>query len=196
MKSTTSRALAAVALALWLSGCASLNKIEVGETAVKDSLIVKVDSSWNQFAQAMGSKAVNWTKEGLFVDRLQFYVGVADGEEIESRLSGTQEQRPLVFKAAMPPHEIMQVFQNVLTRDGSTLTLERLEPTPFLGGNGFRMDYQLVRKGDDVQMKGAAIGAVRGDKLYLMHYTAPRLVFFSRQAAAFEQMARSARLKN
>jgi hypothetical protein len=189
-------AVAYLSLALWLGGCANLTKVDVGEAVVKDNFVVKVDSAWNQFSSLMGSKAINWTKDGLYVDRLQFYVGVADGEEIEGKLNGAKEQRPLTFKASMPPHEIAQVFQNVLTRDGSTFTLGKLDPTTFLGGSGFRMEYSLIRKGDDVQMKGFAYGAVRNNKLYLLHFTAPRLAFFGRNAAAVEQMAQSARLKS
>lgn len=188
--------LVTLSLALWLGGCANLSKVDTGEAIVKDNLVVTVDSPWNQFANVMGSKAVNWTKEGLFVDRLQFYVAVNDGEEIENKLPGVKDQRPLVFKSTMPPHEIVQVFQNVLTRDGSSFTLSKLEPTTFLGGSGFRVEYGLVRKGDDVQMKGFAFGAVRDGKLYLMHYTAPRMAFFGRYSAVVEQMARSARLKS
>jgi hypothetical protein len=188
--------LVTLSLALWLGGCANLSKVDKGEAIVKDNLVVTVDSAWNQFSNVMGSKAVNWTKEGLFVDRLQFYVGVKDGDEIEGKLPGASEQRPLVFKASMQPHEIVQVFQNVLTRDGSTFTLGKLEPSSFLGAQGFRVDYGLIRKGDDVQMKGFAYGVVRDGKLYLMHFTAPRLAFFSRYAAVVEQMARTARLKS
>lgn len=187
--------LASAALILFLAGCASLSKVDTGETVVKDSMVVQVDKAWNQFSNVMDSRAVNWTRDGLYVDRLQFYVGVADGEEIEGKLRGTAEQRPLAFKASMQTHEIAQVFQNVLTRDGSVLTLGKLEPTEFLGTTGFRMEYSLIRKGDDVRMKGVVFGAVKNNKLYLLHYTAPRLAFYDRHAASVEQMARSARLK-
>lgn len=189
------RLIASTALILALAGCANLSKVDTGETVVKDSMVVNVDKAWNQFSTLMDSKAVNWTRDGLYVDRLQFYVGVGDGEEIEGKLRGATEQRPLAFKSSMQTHEIAQVFQNVLTRDGSVLTLGKLEPTSFLSGNGFRMEYTLIRKGDDVHMKGVVYGAVKSNKLYLLHYTAPRLAFYDRHAAGVEQMARSARLK-
>lgn len=187
--------LATVGLALWLGGCASFSKIESGEATVKDGLVVSVDSAWNQFPQLGDTKAVNWTKDGLFVDRLQFFVGIKDGEEIESKLPGARDQRPLTFRANMSAHEVVQVLHNVLSRDGSTLTPGRLDPATFVGETGFRMEYQLVRKGDDVQMQGLVFGAVRQGRLYLMHYTAPRMGFFGRHVDAVERMARSARLK-
>ena len=180
---------------LVLAGCAAISKVDKGEVAVSGNFNVKVDQPWNRFANVPGSKAINWTQDGLFVDRLQFYVGVQDDHEIEDKLPGTKEQRPLKFKKTMSTHEIAQVFQNVLTRDGSVFTLTKLDPAMFMGVSGFRMEYGLIRKDDDVRMRGLVYGSVKGDKLYMVHYTAPRLVFYERHIAAVEAIAASARLK-
>jgi hypothetical protein len=178
-----------------LVGCAGLSKIDKGEIDVKDNFTVKVDQPWNRFSYALGSKAISWTQDGLYVDRLQFYVGVEDDSEIENSMSGSKEQRPLKFKKTMSTHELAQVFQNVLTRDGSVFNLTKLDPAMFLGVSGFRMEYGLVRKDDDVRMRGLVYGCIKQNKLYLMHYTAPRLVFYERHIASVESMAASARLK-
>lgn len=66
----------------------------------------------------------------------------------------------------------------------------------FLGAPGFRFEYLLVRKGDDVRLQGVAYGVVRDRQLYLMDYAAPRLGLFPRHRPQVELIARGARLKS
>jgi hypothetical protein len=84
----------------------------------------------------------------------------------------------------------------MLTRDGSSFQLEKLEPAEFLGGTGFRFEYSLNRKVDDVPMRGLAYGTVRKGELFVIHYSAPRLVFFPRYVGRVEGLVRSAQLRS
>lgn len=180
-------------LALVLAGCAQMTKVGPGETVVDGKLVVKLDGSWNQSALKVVPTATTWTVDGLSVDRLHFFVGLPDGATLAPV---AKDARPLVFKAAMPAHEIVSLYQGLLTRDGSSFTLSRLEPVEFLGAPGFRFEYLLVRKGDDVRLQGVAYGVVRDRQLYLMDYAAPRLGFFPRHRPQVELIARGARLKS
>ena len=61
---------------------------------------------------------------------------------------------------------------------------------------GFRCEFAVIRKIDDVRLRGMAYGAVRDGRLYLISYTAPRLGFYAKYVARAEAIARSASLKS
>jgi hypothetical protein len=187
--------IAAFALVLFIAGCANVTKIDTGETVVRNRLAVKVDTPWNRFERGLADNTPTWTVEGITIDALQFYVGIKDGELIAPALQvkGTQ---PLAFKASMQPADVVALYQGLFTRDGSSFTLEKLEPAEFVGGKGFRFEYALVRKVDDVHLRGVAYGAVRNGELFLINYSAPRLGFYTKYVAQVETLAKSAKIKS
>lgn len=186
--------LGALALSLLLGGCASVSKVATGEAVVGNRLALQLDTAWNKFERGLSDNTPTWTVEGITVDALQFYVGIKDGQVIAATPSNAK-QKPLTFKATMQPAEVVALYQALLTRDGSSFQLESLAPAEFLGGQGFRFDYQLNRKVDDVPMRGMAVGAIRNGELFLIHYSAPRLVFFPRHQGRVETLMRSAQLR-
>jgi hypothetical protein len=188
--------LGALALAVLLSGCAAVSKVASGDAVVGERLVLKLDTAWNQFERGLGNNTPTWTVEGVTVDALQFYVGIKDGQPIaQTSGAAAKGQKPLNFKSGMQPAEVVLLYEALLTRDGSSFQLDKLEPADFLGGKGFRFEYSLNRKVDDVPMRGLAYGAVRNGELFVIHYSAPRLVFFPRYQVRVEGLARSAQLK-
>jgi hypothetical protein len=194
MTSFAFRAAAALFVAS-LAGCAAVSKVETGEALVRNRLVVQVAEPWNQFERGLADNTPTWTHEGITVDALQFYVGLKDGELLAPTPSGRKGVEPLTFRSAMRPADVMVLLQSLLTRDGSSFSLDRLEATDFVGTRGFRIEYSMVRKVDDVRLRGVAFGAVRNGELFLINYSAPRLAFFPRHAAGVEALARSARVK-
>jgi hypothetical protein len=190
MTLTLQRLLCVVAATV-LVGCANVVKMGPGETVVADRVAVKLDTAWNQ-VNLVGNRSVVWTREGLAIDALQFWVALKDGDALAPAV---KDQRPLVFKTGMQPHEQVALFQGLMVRDGSTFTLDKLEPAPFLGGDGTRFAYTLVRKADDVKLSGMGWVAVRGGQLHAVTFAAPRLGFYPRLAPLVEQVVASARLK-
>ena len=185
----------ALGLVLALAGCAVVSKVETGETVVRNRLVVQVATPWNRFEQGQADNTATWTVEGLYVDALQFYVGIKDGQLIAPTPGDRKDVQPLAFKASMRPADIVSLYQSLLTRDGSSFTLDRIEAAEFVGSPGFRFEYSLVRKVDDVRLRGVAWGAVRNGELFLINYSAPRLAFYAKHAAEVETIARSARVK-
>lgn len=194
---TRSRLLRAATLvaALVLAGCAQVTKVASGDTVLRNRLTVTVTTPWNQFERGLGDNTPVWTIDGITVDALQFYVAVKDGELIAPTPSEPKGLTPLAFRAAMQPADIVSLYQGLWTRDGSAFTLEKIEPAEFAGGPGFRFEYQLVRKLDDVRLRGIAWGAVRNGELFLINYAAPRLGFFPRGIGAVEALVKTARVK-
>lgn len=192
------QALVALSL-LALAGCTSIAKIGPGTVAVKD-MSISLDGAWNKFEssalvlfQAPGATEI-WTREGFTLDVLAFYVGIADGEFMGQSLPRSQKKMPQ-FRVRMAPHEIVEAFETVVTQDGSSFKLGRLEPVRFGGGDGFRFEYTLKRKGDSLLFNGVGYGTVANQKLYLMAYSAPRTYFFPKLLPGLEVVARSASIK-
>jgi len=188
---------ATVCAATLLAGCAApITHVVSGSVTVRERLVVDVATSWNQFENGEFAKRPTWTNEGIFVDALAFYVGLKDGDLLAPTPSEPKGAAPLTFKASMQPAEVVELFQKMWSRDGSTVTLDRIEPGPFLGGDGFRFEYTVVRKLDEVRLQGVAWAAVRNGELHAITYSAPRLAFFARYKPRVEAIAKSARLRS
>ena len=139
-----------------------------------------------------------WTQDGLSLDTLRFFTAVPEGEPL-AEIRGSNEKQVPKFRATMQPQEIVELFENLSVtglNSGSTFHLDRLVPVKFLGGDGFRFDYSLTRKGDELEMKGAAFAAVRDQRLYMMVFQAPKIHYFGKWAAAAEVIAVTARKIN
>jgi hypothetical protein len=96
----------------------------------------------------------------------------------------------------MKAHEIVAMFEGLYTQDGSTFTLDKIEPVTFVGEAGFKYSYTLIRRADDVRLSGVGYGAVHDGELIVINYSAPRLGFFPRYQAQIDKMALGARLKS
>lgn len=178
-----------------ISGCATVSKVERGEQVVDERMVVQLDGPWNKFEGMAALPRPTWTVEGVTVDQLQFFVGVKDGENLVPERSADKDRRPLTFKASMQPHQVVALFQAMLTADGSSFTLDKLDPEPFLGGQGYRFQFSLIRRVDEVRLSGLGYAVNRGGQLYAILYQAPRLAFYPRYEARIDKMARSARLR-
>lgn len=185
-----------VLAALILGACASVDKIEKGNRMLGERLQVDIDGPWNHLNLPNSGPAQIWTMEGITVDELLLYSGLKDGELIHNRSQNASNEKSFHFKSTMKPDEIVSLWEGALTRDGSRFKLLKLEPVQFAGEPGFRFEYELVRKLDNVQMRGLGYGTVSKGELFALLYTAPRLTFFARHRDRVEQMAKSAVLKN
>lgn len=193
-KYTWLRSAGACLAALLFAGCVAVTKVETGQTVVRERLVLNVASSWNRFERGQSDNTPTWTKEGITVDALQFYVGIKDGELITPNERNSKDA-PLAFKAGMQPAEVVGLFQAMHTRTGSTFSLDKLEPSEFVGVKGFRCEFSVTRKVDDVMLRGVAYGAVRNGELFLISYTAPRLAFFAKYVQQVDALARGASVK-
>jgi hypothetical protein len=186
------KAMVVLTIAL-LAGCASVNKIESGERAIGERMSLHLQGDWNHVAAPGMGPAQTWTMEGLPVDQLMIYSGLKDGEALHA--AGSASQKSFNFRSSMQPDEIVALFEGMLTRDGSQFKLMKLEPAAFGGGKGFRFEYALTRKADNLVLSGVGYGTVSKGDLFALLYIAPRLTFFARHQERVEQIARSARVK-
>ena len=181
---------------LVLSGCVSVAKIESGDRKVGERMTVSIDGAWNHITAPGMGPAETWTMEGLPIDQLLLYSGLKDDQAIHAAPGGgTDAQRKSFnFRSGMQPDEIVALFEGMLTRDGSRYKLLKLEPVTFGGSKGFRFEYSLTRKLDNVELSGVGYCAVSKGELFAIVYMAPRLGFFPRHVGRVDQMARGARV--
>lgn len=177
-----------------LAGCAAMAKVDSGDRTVGDRLAVNIEGAWNHLQAPGLGPAQTWTREGLTVDQLLLYSGIKNGELVHAP-SRSGRGKDFAFRAGMMPDEIVAMYEGMLTRDGSSFKLTRLEPSPFGGLKGFRFDFVLTRKLDNVVLSGMGWGVVSKEELFAILYMAPRLVFFSRHAAQVEKIALSAKVR-
>jgi len=184
-----------VALLGMLAGCVSVAKVEKGDRALGERMTVVIDGPWNHISAPGMGPAETWTMEGLPVDQLLLYSGLKDGEAIHAQGQGGPNAKVFSFRSGMQPDEIVGLFEGMLTRDGSRFRLVKLEPAAFGGQKGFRFEYALTRKVDNVQLSGIGQGVVSKGELFAIVYMAPRLTFFGRHQGRVEQIMQTARLK-
>jgi len=178
-----------VALLLLLAGCSSMERVEPGTFTIKDALTVSADGRWNRLEPPRDGAEI-WTADGMTLDRLAFYVGVAEGETLGAAPSAKAPR----WRASMSPHDVVELYEALVTQEGSAFRLERLAPAQFGGRQGFLFEHTTVPR-DGPALGGLAYGAVAGGKLYLMSYTAPKNYFYAKHLAAVRAIAASARLK-
>jgi hypothetical protein len=190
--------LAAAALVA-LAGCAQMVKVEPGQVVVKESLKLTTTIAWNRFelqfplSVAPGASEV-WTQDGITLDALAFFVGIEQGKTLGTAIPGTGKKLPL-FRSNMTPGEIVELYEQMVTQDGSTFALKRVAPGRFAGQPGFRFEHTITRKSDNVLLKGVAQGAIVKDRLYLVAFTAPAIYYFDRHAPQVDPLLASAQIK-
>jgi hypothetical protein len=64
----------------------------------------------------------------------------------------------------------------------------------FVGEQGIRFDFELIRKADGVRLTGSGWFAKKQTKLYAVVFTAPKLGFCKRQISDVVSMIDSARV--
>lgn len=195
----------ALALALLLSACASMNRME-GEQLVNDRLAVHVSSAWNKIADPWGGEPYDtWTQEGLPLDHLRLWGGVKPGQPLMTRpmvyLRNEDEKAPRVptFRAGLSQEKLVRLFEELYAAAG-VVTVTRVEPAVFAGQKGVRFEFTLERRRDDLSLRGVGWVAVRpdreqGEELFAATFVAPKAAFFGRLLPKAEAVVKTARIK-
>lgn len=174
-------------LVMLVAGCASMERVTPGSLVVREALSVTVDARWNRLEPAPEGSEI-WTADGMVLDTLAFYV-VADGET----LGADPEPDAPRWHVAMTAHDIVELYESLVTQEGSAFQLLRLAPAEFGGLPGFVFEHTTTTR-DGPSLGGLAYGAVAGGRLYLMSYTAPRSYYFEKHLTAVRAIAASARI--
>ena len=150
---------------------------------------------WNRLGKRDGANAESWTLDGMSLNDLTFYGGVPHGATLFREVNKTERPLPR-FQSSMLLPDIAQLFENSyrIARNTSLFSIDAIEPGSFAGHDGFRFTYSFAVQGEEVKRKGEAVGAIVGQKLYMISYETPVIHYFDRDLEAFRRLAATARI--
>ena len=136
------------------------------QSVAKSILTVTPKADWNRMSARPGRSAESWTIDGVSLDDLAFYGGIAHGETLFR--DAKKKTAPLPkFSSTMLLPDIASLFESSyrVSLETSLMTIDTIEPATFAGKPGFRFTYTFVVKDEEVRRKGEATGAVIDGKL-------------------------------
>jgi len=148
------------------------------------------NSEWNRLSQRGGKFVEIWTLDGDELNKVTFYGGVPVGQTLFREADKKRAPLPRVT-ANMLITDIPALLESSyrIQLNTTQMSIDSQEPTLVGGHKGVRFTYSFVRQDDEVQRKGEAVGAVVGDRLYLVAYEAPAIHFFDKDVEKFRQLA-------
>jgi hypothetical protein len=170
-----------------------VKEVRVGD----DSLAVTPPREWNRISASLFwdiRDVEDWTENGPYLDGISFVTGLKDGKALVRQYRRDDRQVPK-FRSNMTPPEIAAMIESLFRVRGGAVdfTTLSLAPRPFLGANGFQLDFEHL-DGDEVRRRGRAVGAVINGRLYLILFDAARSHYYNALLPDFEAIVNSARL--
>ena len=200
-----------VAAGLALSGCSSLggggygfgggySLIRARSVSVGDgSMAVTPPREWNRVSTTWAMDDIraveDWTLNGPYLDSMSFVTGLKSGRYIIRQLRRDAQQVPK-FRSDMTAPEITAMLESFYRVKAGTVDLRTtsLKPRTLMGYPGFQWDYEHLDQ-DEVWRRGRTVGAVIGDRLYLVLLDATRMHYFDNAQGDFGAVVNSARLR-
>ena len=161
------------------------------------SVAVTVPQPWNRVRPRLFDdvpEVEDWTLNGPLLDTVTFVTGLKNSKAIV-RQRQTDERKVPIFRSDMTAPEIAAMLETLFRNrlgaaDFKTLGLQ---PRTFLGVPGFQFDYEHLDS-DELWRKGRTVGAVYGDRLYLVVFDAARSHYYDAELADVEAIINSARI--
>jgi hypothetical protein len=181
-------------------GFSSYALVRVEDVSVgDDSLVVAPPRPWNRHrARFFDDIRVveDWTLDGPVLDGISFVTGLESGRYLVRQRKTADQQVPK-FRAEMTPPDIAAMLESLYRVRGGAVDFRTisLKPRPFLGTNGFQLDYEHLDD-DELWRRGRAVGAIVDNRLYLIMLDATKLHYFDATLPDFEAIVASARLQH
>jgi hypothetical protein len=201
--------LVLVAAALGLSACSSLGGgdygisdysfVRVQRVSVGDrSMTVVAPRPWNRHRPIFFEdirQVEDWTLNGPLLDGMSFVTGLKNGKSLIRQRRTASQQVP-IFRSNMTPPEVAAMIESLYRVRGGSVDFRTLslQPRPFLGTNGFQLDYEHLDD-DELWRRGRAVGAVIDGKLYLILLDAAKSHYWDATLPDFEAVVASAQLR-
>ena len=203
--------LALCLVALPLAGCSSLggedgyglgdyllvrvHRVNVGDGGMS----VVAPRPWNERRRSILFDDVreveDWTLDGPILDGISFVSGMKSGRYLIRQRKSADQQVPK-FRSDMTPPEIAAMLESLYRVRGGAVEFRTLslQPRPFLGANGFQLDYEHLDS-DELWRKGRVVGAVIDGRLYLILLDAARSHYYNATLPDFEAIVASAQIR-
>jgi hypothetical protein len=198
-----------IAAAGALSACSSIGGGDYGisdyslvrarsQAVGDDSLTVTPPRPWNRQRPVLFEdirQVEDWTLNGPMLDGISFVTGLKDGKTLIRQRRTANQQVPL-FRSNMTPPEIAAMIESLYRVRGGAVDFRTLslQPRPFLGTNGFQLDYEHLND-DELWRRGRVVGAVIGGRLYMILTDAAKSHYWEATLPDFEAIVASAQLR-
>lgn len=190
--------LAVSFLTLVLAGCAGgYTRVGPGPVAVSGKTVtITARNAWNKVPSAGQATRwqESWTQNGPLLDLVTFVGGLPEGEALVKQKDKDARQVP-AFQAGMTPEDLVSMIEANYRIGGiNVFEVNAVEPSPFLGTTGIRMDYSFVGL-DRLPRRGRCLLGVVDKKLYVVRLDGESSHYFAAALPDFEQMVDSAALR-
>jgi hypothetical protein len=177
-------ALAAPVAADWQSLAADQEVKVAGKL-----MAVTPKAGWNKSTARPSSRSERWTRDGLGLNELTFFAGVADGETLYFAPYGSQQELPQ-FRSAMLPTDIVELFEssNRIVLQSSVFKVDAVQPARLGKYDGVRFTYSYAAQDEGLTRKGEGVAAIIDGKLYLVNFIAPAIHYFDRDIGEIRQL--------
>jgi hypothetical protein len=155
----------------------------------KSSMSISPDGEWNRLSLRAGKNVETWTVDGPELNRVTFYGGIAVGQPLLRETDKKNNPLPRVT-ANMLITDIPALLETTYRTQfhASQVSIDSQEPSAVGGHSGISFTYSITRPDDEVLRKGEAVGAMVGNRLYLVTYEAPAIHFFDKDLMRFRQL--------
>lgn len=197
------------AVALCVSACSSLGGSDYGYSDYSfvrvarvnvgdDTMSVVAPRPWNRHRPIFFEdirQVEDWTLNGPLLDGMSFVSGLKDNKSLIRQRRTDNQQVPL-FRSNMTPPEIAAMIESLYRVRAGTVDFKTLslQPRPFLGTNGFQLDYEHLDS-DELWRRGRVVGTVINGRLYLILLDAAKSHYWDVTLPDFEAVVASAQLR-
>ncbi len=169
-------------------------RVNVGD----DTMSVVAPRPWNRHRPIFFEnirQVEDWTLNGPLLDGMSFVSGLKDNKSLIRQRRTDNQQVPL-FRSNMTPPEIAAMIESLYRVRAGTVDFKTLSlaPRPFLGTNGFQLDYEHLDS-DELWRRGRVIGTVINGRLYLILLDAAKSHYWDVTLPDFEAVVASAQLR-
>jgi hypothetical protein len=201
--------IALLAAASALSACSSVGGGEYGfsdyslvrvqsVSVGNGSVVVAAPRPWNRHRAVLFEdrrEVEDWTQNGPYLDGITFVTGLKSGKSLIRQRRTASQQVP-AFRYNMTPPEIAAMIESLYRVKGGTVDFRTLslQPRPFLGQNGFQLDYEHLDD-DELWRRGRAVGTVINGQLYMILFDAAKSHYYDALLPDFEALVASAQLR-
>jgi hypothetical protein len=174
---------------------AALKLMPLGKpaTVAKSTLSVTPSEDWNRLGARFGRNAESWTLDGVSLNDLTFYGGIANDATLFREVN--KKERPLPrFSNTMLAPDIAQLFEGSyrIANNTSLMSIDLIEPATFAGQQGFKFVYSFTVQNEEVKRRGEARGAIIDGKLYMITFEAPIIHYYDRDIETARRVFESA----
>lgn len=172
-------------IAITACATAGITMKPAGRHEIGQSYSITTSKNWSHIAGPPES----WTIDGLALGVLRTWADLEDGDTLFERA----EQNIPQFRSNFSPLEVAEMVADTVENlaSGADVQTTEFRPIAFGSNDGFRFEISYVQ--DGLPYRGLAAGAIRGDRLDLIIFTAPAEHYFDLYSTEIENMIGSVR---